>query len=463
LNPHTRNVLQLGLGFFFIFLAFNSQGFIEESVLDSFTGRVDKHAGYTSLSIIYASFTLCNFVAPPIIKFLGTRTSLVVSGSVYILFLSGFLSIHQWFLYDTSALLGLAAAVLWTAQGKYLTLNSNAQNAGRNSSLFLCFAQSCLSCGGLFLLVVFLLNPDDTNQIQSSSSNSSITTNAFTPETIRLLYSFFTGIALVGVVVLSLLPPAQRVNNENENQKQHSFKKEENEDKFLLAEIQSIFRIAKTPKMVALGIVFANTGILLSFWSSVFPTSIINTLVLQSQFSPKVLIALNGIVKGAGQPFLSLMFERLQLDRVRKSRIIFVGALIQFSAVALCFINLPDASPLNRTDGDGIISPRVWIALLCGFLLSFGDACWTTQIFAFLITNYPTQSAQAFALLKFYQSLLTSLLFFFSGYMSLHWHLFILLISGAIGYWAFSLAERMELISEKRQRVADKIDSITYG
>lgn len=156
LNRHTRNVLQLGIGFFFIFLAFNSQGFIEESVLDSFaeSGRVDKHAGYNrfllafpsnifnSLSIIYASFTVLNFIAPPLVKFLGTRSSLVFGGMAYVLFLAGFLSVHQWFLYGTSALLGLGAAVIWTAQGKYLTLNSTEQTAAKHSSLFLALNQA---------------------------------------------------------------------------------------------------------------------------------------------------------------------------------------------------------------------------------------------------------------------------------------------------------------------------------
>lgn len=75
-------------------------------------------------------------------RLLGTRTSLVTAGLVYVLFLAGFLNVHQWFLYGTSALLGLAAAVLWTAQGKYLTLNSTPQSAGRHSSLFLCCAQA---------------------------------------------------------------------------------------------------------------------------------------------------------------------------------------------------------------------------------------------------------------------------------------------------------------------------------
>lgn len=42
------NVLQLGVGFFFIFSAFNSCGFIQETIINSFAKNVaiDPHDGY---------------------------------------------------------------------------------------------------------------------------------------------------------------------------------------------------------------------------------------------------------------------------------------------------------------------------------------------------------------------------------------------------------------------------------
>lgn len=59
MNNKTYNVLQLSIGFFLIFLAFNSAGFIEETVIASISeeGHIDKHAGYISLAIIYGFFT----------------------------------------------------------------------------------------------------------------------------------------------------------------------------------------------------------------------------------------------------------------------------------------------------------------------------------------------------------------------------------------------------------------------
>ncbi|EYC17429.1 hypothetical protein Y032_0030g2045 [Ancylostoma ceylanicum] len=48
LSTSTVNIIQLGMGFFFNFFAFNSQGFIEEPVIESSASRqnINVHAGY---------------------------------------------------------------------------------------------------------------------------------------------------------------------------------------------------------------------------------------------------------------------------------------------------------------------------------------------------------------------------------------------------------------------------------
>ena len=58
LNSNTLNVLQLAIGFFLIFFAFNSQGFIEETVLNSYAdrGTIPKLVGYLRLVAYHVSF-----------------------------------------------------------------------------------------------------------------------------------------------------------------------------------------------------------------------------------------------------------------------------------------------------------------------------------------------------------------------------------------------------------------------
>lgn len=48
MQPQTLNVLQVSVGFFFIFFAFNAQGFIEQTVIEGYAeqGRISTYAGY---------------------------------------------------------------------------------------------------------------------------------------------------------------------------------------------------------------------------------------------------------------------------------------------------------------------------------------------------------------------------------------------------------------------------------
>lgn len=65
---------------------------------------------FFSLSIIYAVFTVSNFIAPPIIGCVGPRISMVIGAVTYMLFLASFLKLLGWLLYVCSALLGFGAA-----------------------------------------------------------------------------------------------------------------------------------------------------------------------------------------------------------------------------------------------------------------------------------------------------------------------------------------------------------------
>ena len=50
-----------------------------------------------------------------------------------------------WALYSGSVLIGVGAAVIWTAQGNFLTLNSSSDTIGRNSGIFWALFQSRFS------------------------------------------------------------------------------------------------------------------------------------------------------------------------------------------------------------------------------------------------------------------------------------------------------------------------------
>ena len=52
------------------------------------------------------------------------------------IFIASFLKPMVWSLYMGSALVGFGAAIIWTAQGNFLTINSDEDTIGRNSGIF---------------------------------------------------------------------------------------------------------------------------------------------------------------------------------------------------------------------------------------------------------------------------------------------------------------------------------------
>ncbi|VDL75263.1 unnamed protein product [Nippostrongylus brasiliensis] len=184
-------ILQLGFGFFTVFSAFNSQGFIEISVLRSLSQHdpasgITSNSGYYSLAIIYFVFTICNLLTPPIISVLGSKWAQVLGAICYTSFMIQFLFINAWRLYLFSAVLGFGAAVIWTANGVYLVQFSRLGKMARNSGILWAMLQSSLVAGAIFLLIVL-----SYGDLFSSY---------------RFIYGAFAVASSFGVVILALLP-----------------------------------------------------------------------------------------------------------------------------------------------------------------------------------------------------------------------------------------------------------------
>jgi len=56
--------------------------------------------------------------------------------SNFSLFIMSFSIPHTWLLYLASCIIGVGAALIWTGQGNYLTLNSSEDTISRNSGVF---------------------------------------------------------------------------------------------------------------------------------------------------------------------------------------------------------------------------------------------------------------------------------------------------------------------------------------
>ncbi|KAE9555996.1 hypothetical protein FO519_000852 [Halicephalobus sp. NKZ332] len=432
----TLNVLQLATGFLLSYFSLGSHSFIVQTIIDQKhkEGVVDEHAGYVSAAIMYMVFTFANFIAAPVVGSLGARWAMVTSSVIISVFLAGFLFLNEPFLYISSALLGIGSAIIWTAQGKYIAMNSTDETASMHSSLFWGVSQVCVTGGGLFLYFEFKdLGADD------KISDSKIT----------VLYIILTVIAIVGIVIFALL----RMPKRDESLVDPEVKPEP--EKTFSELICSTFNLLLTKRMFFLAIAFTYTGVELSFTSAVYPTAISFTRKLAT--NTRTIIAFDAIAVGLGHATGGFLFGTLGgiTKRLGRITIVLIGTIIHFFVFVAVYFNFPNDSPLKETDSQGTIKPpNVAISIICGYFLAFGDACWNTQIFSLLVSRYNKKSAEAFSLFKFFQSLATAIAFWYATHLKLLGHLIILFITGILGCAAFAIGNKLPTTSREAGDVA---------
>lgn len=409
------NVLLLGLAFMFVFTAFQTMGNLEQTVLNSislddpnFTGT-----GYVSLCIIYAVFAISNWLAPVLITLTGPRIVMLIGAVTYMLFIMSFLLPRTWLLYFASAVVGFGAAVIWTGQGNYLTLNSDSNTISRNSGIFWALLQFSMFFGNLFVAIMF----QGKERIDS--------------DTRLIVFSVLTGVAVVGILFLLLLRAAEAPDGELIAKGYSS----------PVEALKRAFVLLFTKEMALLCATFFYTGIELSFFSGVYGPS----LGFTKQFGEisNQLVALSGIFVGVGEVVGGMLFGILGHRVIRWGRdpIVIIGFLIHILSFFLIFLNLPNSAPFKSTDDVAYISSNEYLAMACSLMLGFGDSCFNTQIYSILGSVWSEDSAPAFALFKFTQSIAAAISFFYSSFFGLHVQLSILLVTSIVGTMSFCKVE----------------------
>ncbi|CAJ0945211.1 unnamed protein product, partial [Mesorhabditis belari] len=388
---------QLGFGLFLVSSAINSQGYIEIAVLRTIADEgetgISGNSGYYSLAINNFSSALITLILPFFIKKLKAKWCMSLGAFCQSIYLFGFLKLSPFSLYFLSSLLGIGGAFLWTSNGNFLVLNSSEENLSRNSCLMWSLYQgSQLSCA-LFLFIL-LLNKDLISSY-------------------RLAYSIFGSICLFGAITFAFLPENRiLLRNEQEVEENNA--------------IKITFSLLKTKKMRYLLVIFLFIGIETSFLSSIYTSCLLATTKLND--GKEISIAYSVFFIGIGEIFGGLLFgiDLKILKNFGKKHVISVGSLSILFAYLFTFINLPNDSPIHKTNSTGLIEPRFDLALFTSFLIGFGDSCWQTQVFPLIGSIFHGDSiTSAFSLQQFFLTLSSTFPFYYGSILRLHWQLII--------------------------------------
>uniref|UniRef100_A0A914XGC5 UNC93-like protein MFSD11 n=1 Tax=Plectus sambesii TaxID=2011161 RepID=A0A914XGC5_9BILA len=354
--------------------------------------------------------TFAYLLAPPIVIALGAKWSITIGGVTYLIFMASFFYIRAWLLYLTSAILGFGAVLFWTAQGNYLTMNSDKSTASRNSGVMWAIFQLSSIVGGLCLFFVFKFTVKSGTTIQAS--------------TIRYLYAAFSVLCALGVIALGLL---RRPPNTNSVEKEQFEPTSEQQVARSQGHVENLFG--------------------------------------------KVILAYNALCFGFGQIVGGSAFGIFgkKFDKYGRTPIIIFAAIAHLACFALIFVNLPTQAPIEKTNDTSLIEPSLALALVCSFLLGLADSCWNTQIYSILATIYSDRSTQGFAIYKFCNAAMVGISFYFYGsYLQLRIQLLIMAIGAVIATGCFYAVEssanrraEVESSSEDSEAPTVRSDSIS--
>ncbi|XP_074649498.1 UNC93-like protein MFSD11 isoform X2 [Tubulanus polymorphus] len=424
-----------------MFTAFQTCSMIEETVIEgainepnsTFTGN-----GYTSLAIIYVSLAVSNWAAPSIVSVLGLKISMMVSGAIYALFIASFLKPMTWALYTTSVLVGIAAAVLWTAQGSYLTLNSDPDTIAITSGIFWALFQCSLLIGNVYVYFTF---------------KGDITVDAATRTTLFLV---FTAVCVAGVLFLAILfclKGRQETSVESLVVPINQGDGENRGNDGPLQALKGLFHLFITRDILLLCVTFGFTGLSLTFFSGVYGTSVGHSKRFGTD--AKGLIGICGIFIGVGEILGAALLGLFGkwIKRFGRDPIVLFGFLVNITAYYLIFLNLPQMSPIEETDGAVYVdfgNFSKYLVVICAFLIGLGDCCFNTQIYSILGFLYAEDSAPAFALYQFLQAVLAAIGFFYSTALRLEFQLLIMVIGTTLGTLSFFVVEHSGSVHNRR-------------
>ena len=103
-----RQVYILSWSFFWLFFSFGPS--------QNFQSSVNADLGRLSLAVLYTALGLCSILAPTIVARLGNTWAMRLSSALYIVYIAANIRVYPSVLVASAAIVGGAAAVLWTAQ-----------------------------------------------------------------------------------------------------------------------------------------------------------------------------------------------------------------------------------------------------------------------------------------------------------------------------------------------------------
>ncbi|XP_050508940.1 UNC93-like protein MFSD11 [Diabrotica virgifera virgifera] len=425
MDPKIRNILLLSVGFLLLLTGSLTMTNIQKTLINSIKRDAPSYEenGYYSQAITAGFTAVFNWTVPSIINAFGSKMAMVLGALLSILFILQFMLQKVWILYTACGLSGLGVALIWIAEGEYLTLNSTETTISRNTGLFTIIT-SLHMIGNIIVMVVF----NGKEQINK--------------ETRTLVVTTLAGLCTAALIVFIFLPKPKKPSKTSETK--------------TIGVVESLVRTAKlcfTKNMLLLIFSFLYSGLEIGFYSGIYSSCIGFTRELHNR---KQLVGMSGIFVGIGEIFAGSVISIFgkKVAYLGRSVLIGVGCFVHSLSFILIFINLPDNSPFGDTDEPAIIQTNTVLAMFCSFLLGLGDCIHSNVIFSSLGIVYYEEASSAFAILQFFTQVGIVINFVTAGLLGLYYKLAMLFGLGILSTVFFIIVDASwkRKVLEKRDK-----------
>ncbi|KAL9644934.1 hypothetical protein ABK040_004428 [Willaertia magna] len=419
MNKGFWNVINLGISFFLLFAAFGTT--------QSFITTLRKQQGFVSLTILYATFSFSNFLAPAICKFLSDKWTLFIGALCYSFFVFSAAFDSDWLLYSSAVVNGFGAAILWTAQGSLLTKSANynqlvaSKNYDDNNSTTNEKKKGGEVMGffsGLFF-AIYQLNFIIGNLLTGALINAGISN--FWIFTILGIIALAASLSMIGLRSISDKELTKLDTKKNEEISKHETINDVSTKKVLASRVKQYFvdfwklfkgsvLILFSTKMILFSCISFYSGYSSSFFTGSLPPVI-----------GKNLLGWVMIVFGIMQVTGALISGKL-CDFIGKRKTMTLTLVFHFIAIMLSF-QMVYWGGKTKTESDSTFVYGIYALYFIEMaLLALSDAFLTNCIYAILGSkNYykKEKTAEAFAAFKMCQALSSAIGFFCGIYLNI--------------------------------------------
>jgi MFS family permease len=343
-------------------------------------------------------------------------------------------------MYTASIIIGLGAAVIWTAQGDFLGMQSPTDKLMmRNTGIFWVLFQCSLVIGNLYIYLAWS-GKDNVGRSE-----------------INLLFTGLSVLAGIGTIVFLLLkaPFCGSSDGSNEESGDELLKKDtkpneqkENESSItiIINGIKNSFSLLLTMDMILIAPLFLYSGFSLSFFSGIYTTAVGNTKLLEGAAS---MLGLVGVGIGLGQVVGGgiFVFGSNIINKVSRTILLNICLFIHFGAFVCIYLNIPKTANQDETSDPPAVleTPNKNLALFTAFLLGLGDAGVNNVIYTTITFIWKDDTVSAFGLMKCLQSSASAISFAIASIMNLYGNMLLLV--------AFSISTIITYIILRRRNV----------